>query len=103
MAPAWYALTIDGTGANGGVVAGVQPNCNRGTGYTAGTVVHLRARPRKPYGFASWSGDARGDARTATVTMTANKAVTAHFTPHAACHTLTPNGLPPAAGTVLRN
>ena len=100
MAPDCFALTIDGAGANGGVIADVQPNCDRGAGYTAGTVVHLRARPRKPYGFASWSGDARGDARTATVTMTANKAVTANFTPNAACYTLTMNVLPPGAGTV---
>lgn len=95
-----FALTIDGAGARGGVVADVQPNCDNGTRYTAGTVVHLRARPNKPYGFAAWSGDAHGDARRAAVTMTGNKVVTAHFTADAACYTLTMKVLPPGSGTV---
>ena len=84
----------------GGVIADVQPNCDRGTRYTAGTVVRLRARPRKPYGFSSWSGDGHGDARTATVTMNGNKVVIANFSTNAICHPFLMTVLPPGAGTV---
>jgi uncharacterized repeat protein (TIGR02543 family) len=51
------------------------------TYYDEGTIVDLTATPDTGYEFIEWSGEATGTAVTTTVTMDANKTVTATFTP----------------------
>lgn len=48
--------------------------------YNHGSTVQLTASPNTGYTFSSWSGDATGSANPLTVTMTANKNITANFT-----------------------
>jgi len=48
--------------------------------YSSGTVVTLTATPAAGFQFAGWSGDLTGTANPATLTMNANKTVTATFT-----------------------
>ncbi|MBI4331820.1 MAG: hypothetical protein HY673_11120 [Chloroflexi bacterium] len=62
-----------------------------------GTVVTLAARPADRYRFDSWSGDASGATRTITVTMDADKAITARFV---RLYNLTTMVNPSGAGTV---
>ncbi len=50
-----------------------------GSRFEGGTVVTLTARPAGNYRFVSWSGDITGANRTVTVTMDANKTLTATF------------------------
>jgi len=47
--------------------------------YTVGTVVNLTAVPDPGYTFSSWSGDLTGSTNPTTITMNANKSVTATF------------------------
>jgi uncharacterized repeat protein (TIGR02543 family) len=47
--------------------------------YNSGTTVQLTATPNSGYTFVSWSGDATGSVNPITVTMTANKNITANF------------------------
>ena len=47
--------------------------------YSSGATVQLTATPNSGYTFASWSGDATGSVNPITVTMTANKTITANF------------------------
>jgi len=49
------------------------------TTYTSGASVQLTATPNSGYKFASWSGDATGSVTPLTVTMNANKNITANF------------------------
>lgn len=49
--------------------------------YTSGSTVVLTATPAAGYTFSSWSGDATGSVNPLTVTMNANKNITANFTP----------------------
>ncbi|WP_449555732.1 InlB B-repeat-containing protein, partial [Hymenobacter terricola] len=49
--------------------------------YPSGTLVSLTATPGAGQQFAGWSGDATGTANPLPVTMNANKAITATFTP----------------------
>jgi uncharacterized repeat protein (TIGR02543 family) len=48
--------------------------------YNSGVTVQLTASPNAGYSFTSWSGDATGSVNPLTVTMTANKNITANFT-----------------------
>jgi uncharacterized repeat protein (TIGR02543 family) len=48
--------------------------------YNHGTTVVLTAVPKAGYVFSSWSGDASGAVNPLTVTMNANKNITANFT-----------------------
>ncbi len=48
--------------------------------YTDGAIVELTATPNSGYTFTSWSGDASGSVSPLTVTMDANKNITANFT-----------------------
>jgi len=48
--------------------------------YASGTVVTVTATPNSGYVFSSWSGAATGSANPTTVTMNANKTLTANFT-----------------------
>ncbi len=73
------AFTLNVTAANGSVVK----NPNQPT-YTSGSTVQLTATPNAGYNFTSWSGDATGSVNPLTVTMNANKNITANFSPVAA-------------------
>lgn len=68
-----YTLTVT-AGSNGKVTR--SPDA---TAYDSGTVVTLTAVPDSGYKLKSWSGDATGTNASCTVTMTANKTVTAAF------------------------
>ncbi len=85
-----------GAGAVGKAPA---PDCGSGSQYTVGTVVQLAATATNAYTFTNWTGDASGSANPITVTMTANKSVTANFL--RACYSLTTNQNPAGGGTVL--
>jgi outer membrane protein assembly factor BamB len=50
-----------------------------GGSYPAGTVVTLTASPAEGFSFDHWGGDLSGSASPATVTMNADKSVTAYF------------------------
>ena len=83
-----YTLTkAVGAGGSGVVNANPAPNCEGGTKYTWGTVVQLTAVANPDNGFVNWTGDATGSANPTSVTMTANRAVTANFSN--VCFTLT--------------
>ena len=68
--------TLTTTASNGTITADVQPT--NGT-YNNGTVVSLTATPDTNYQFDGWSGDATGNANPLSVTLDANKGVTAMF------------------------
>ncbi len=68
-----YTLTVV-AGSNGKVTK--SPDA---PAYDSGTAVTLTAVPNSGYKLRSWSGDAAGTNTTASVTMTANKTVTATF------------------------
>lgn len=70
--PNMYTLT---TPAVNGSVA---KNPNQAT-YNHGSTVQLTATPASGYMFSSWSGDASGSVNPLTVTMNANKNITANF------------------------
>jgi len=70
-----YTLTTTVSPAGTGSVA-KSPDLAQ---YPAGTVVTLTATASAGYQFSHWSGDAAGTSATTTVTMNANKAVTANF------------------------
>jgi uncharacterized repeat protein (TIGR02543 family) len=72
----YYTLTVATTGTGGGTVI-KSPDA---ISYTAGTVVSLTATANAGSTFAGWTGDASGLVNPVTVTMTANKTVTATFT-----------------------
>jgi uncharacterized repeat protein (TIGR02543 family) len=67
-----YTLTTNVSGSGS-----VNPS---GGTYAAGTVVTLTATPNAGYQFSGWSGDLSGSANPATITMSANKNITATFT-----------------------
>jgi len=68
-----YTLSV--TSANGTVTK----NPNQAT-FNHGDTVALTAESAEGYEFAGWSGDLTGTSNPATLTMTSNKSVTAHFT-----------------------
>ena len=72
-----YTLTVNAVNGSVAKVAD-QPT------YTSGSTVVLTATPATGYTFSSWSGDATGSVNPLTVTMNANKNITANFTPLAA-------------------
>ncbi|OGS18591.1 MAG: hypothetical protein A3J83_01800 [Elusimicrobia bacterium RIFOXYA2_FULL_40_6] len=67
--------------------------------YTAGTVVNLTATPNTGYVFSSWSNGASGTNPNVSVTMDANKTITANFV-SIQTYTLTTTISPSGAGTV---
>ena len=69
-----YTLTVNAVNGSVAKVAN-QPT------YTSGSTVVLTATPAAGYTFSSWSGDATGSVNPLTVTMNANKNITANFTP----------------------
>jgi uncharacterized repeat protein (TIGR02543 family) len=70
------SFTLNVTATNGSVVK----NPNQAS-YNSGSTVQLTATPNTGYVFSSWSGDATGSTNPLTVTMNANKNITANFTP----------------------
>ena len=72
---ATYTLTTSVSPAASGSVAR-NPDA---ASYSSGTVVTLTATSNSGYAFSNWSGDATGMANPTTVTMNANKSVTAYF------------------------
>jgi hypothetical protein len=95
---ACYTLTTSvNPGGTGSIAANPAPNCN-GTQYSAGTNVTLTANPSTGYAFSSWSGDASGSTNPTTITMNANKSVTANFIVQ--CYTLTRTVNPSGGGSV---
>jgi uncharacterized repeat protein (TIGR02543 family) len=71
-----YTLTTGSNPSAGGTVS-VSP---AGGSYAAGTNAVLTATAAAGYQFAGWSGDASGTTNPLTVTMDANKNITATFT-----------------------
>ena len=67
------------------------------TKYKHGTVVSLTASPATDWSFKNWSGDASGTNPSTTVTMTANRTVTANFE---SCVAVTAAVSPAGAGAV---
>jgi uncharacterized repeat protein (TIGR02543 family) len=68
-------FTLNVTSNNGSVTK----NPNQVT-YNSGSSVQLTATPNTGYVFTSWSGDATGSTNPLTVSMNANKNITANFT-----------------------
>jgi len=98
---ACYTLTTSvNPGGTGSVNASPAPNCN-GTQYSSGTIVTLTANPNVGYAFDNWSGDASGSTNPTTITMNANKSVTANFVVQ--CYTLNKTASPSGGGSVNAN
>jgi pectate lyase len=72
------------------------------TSYASGTVVTLTATPASGFQFSGWSGDASGTANPTTVTMSANRSVTATFTA-VGTQTFTLTTSIVGSGTISRN
>ena len=86
-----FVVTINAT--NGSVTK----NPNQAT-YDSNSTVQLTALPSTGYHFTSWSGDLTGSANPVSVTINANKNITANFVANA--YTLTVAGI---NGAVARN
>ncbi|QIL75328.1 InlB B-repeat-containing protein [Hymenobacter sp. HDW8] len=94
-----YTLTTTASPAAGGTV-GRSPNAGS---YASGTVVSLTATPAAGYVFSGWSGDATGTVNPLSVTMSANKSITATFTvAPPVSYTLTTTTSPTGGGTISR-
>jgi len=74
---ACYTLTMDVLPADSGTISPTAQNCSGG--YIAGTVVQVTAVPNSSYAFINWSGDASGTSNPVSITMDANKSVTANL------------------------
>ncbi|NLW84237.1 MAG: cadherin-like domain-containing protein [Phycisphaerae bacterium] len=72
-----YTLAI--TATNGSVTKRVNGVITTATSFAHGTIVSLTAAANTGYTFANWSGSATGTANPVSITMDANKAVTANF------------------------
>lgn len=95
-----YSLTTNVSPSGGGTVSR-SPNA---ASYASGTVVTLTASPASGYTFTGWSGDVTGTSTSVTVTMTANRTVTANFTNGTGTsYMLTTTASPAAGGTITRN
>ena len=86
------AITLVGNGT-------VSKNPNQAT-YASGSTVSLTAAPAAGYVFGGWSGDATGTTNPLSVSMTANKAITATFNVAPVTYTLTLNKV--GSGTVAK-
>jgi uncharacterized repeat protein (TIGR02543 family) len=90
--PAQYTLTTSVSPEGAGAVSPAN-----GT-YDEGIELTLNAEPTSGYRFDHWSGDASGTSSSVTITIDAEKSLTAHFK---AQYTLTTSVSPEGAGTVL--
>ncbi len=99
--PPTLVVTISG-GTGSGTVAGTPGNITKcepnGDGcfgsFTAGTDVTLTATPDTGYTFAGWSGAGCSGPATCSITVNANTAVTATFTPSTPAQASVPAGTP---------
>jgi pectate disaccharide-lyase len=94
-----FTLTTTASPSTGGSVAR-SPNASS---YASGTVVTLTAVPATGFIFSGWSGDASGTNTSTTITMNANKTVTANFTASTTSFTLTTTANPSTGGTITRS
>jgi pectate lyase len=78
FAPAGYTLTVNKIGS--GSVGRFGYNTPVST-YPAGTALWMTALPAAGWSFAGWSGDLAGLTNPAQITLSANRIVTATFTP----------------------
>jgi uncharacterized repeat protein (TIGR02543 family) len=92
----YRALTVATSPSGGGSVTGNGINCGAdcGESYLDGTSVTLSAAPATGYAFAGWSGACTNPSGTCTVSMTADRNVTAMFvlTPKVLTVTKSPSG-----------
>jgi murein DD-endopeptidase MepM/ murein hydrolase activator NlpD len=93
-----YSVSPSGSGT---ITANPAPNCNNGTQYTSGTSVTVSAAANTGFQFMNWSGASTSTASQITLTMDANKTVTANLTP--LCYTLDLRKFPPEGGSVTQN
>ncbi|HSA94722.1 MAG TPA: InlB B-repeat-containing protein, partial [Acidobacteriota bacterium] len=93
-----YALAVASSPSDGGDVSRSHDQAQ----YTAGTAVTLTAAPAVGYTFDRWEGDAAGTGNPTTVTMNADKAVTAVFSPIPQ-YTLAVSSSPSEGGNVSRS
>jgi CSLREA domain-containing protein len=81
--PKTFSLVVSvepgGDGSVESDVSGISCPGDCGATYAAGTVVRLTATPAEGQMFDNWAGDCRGDSPTCTLTIDANKSVTAKF------------------------
>jgi uncharacterized repeat protein (TIGR02543 family) len=93
--PDSYQLTLKVNPTSGGTTTPAPSTYT----YSAGQVVTITALPAASYHFDSWSGDVFDvNAMTTTVTMNANKTVTANFAPGASEYKFTIGVEPTGAG-----
>ncbi|MDM8522463.1 DUF1566 domain-containing protein [Desulfococcaceae bacterium HSG8] len=89
-----YSLTV--TASNGSVTK--SPSAST---YDCGTTVSLTANPNTGYHFVRWEGDVSGTSTSASLTMTANRSVTAIFEENIPdTYTLTKTVSPASGGSV---
>ena len=93
-----YTLTVTVSGGVGGSVTKSPAKAS----YSAGETVTLTPVPAAGYVFHHWAGDATGTASPVTLTMNANKTVTAFFAP-VPTYTLTVTVAGGVGGTVTKN
>jgi hypothetical protein len=77
LSGACYTLTTNASPGGSGSVTVPAQTC--AGGYTGGSVIQLTAVPGTGYLFNNWSGAATGAGNPVSVTMDANKSVTANF------------------------
>jgi hypothetical protein len=73
----FYTLTVNVSPSGSGTVA-LSPGVP-GNQYASGSTVTLTANPASGYAFDYWSGDLTGSTNPTTITMNADKSVTANF------------------------
>jgi len=73
VAPTTYTLSVSG-------VHGTVTKTPNQSSYNAGTTVTVQAIADDGYAFTNWSGDLSGSTNPTTITMNANKSITAVFT-----------------------
>lgn len=84
-----YTLTKSVNPSNSGsIIAFPIPNCADGK-YAAGTQLSLVVTPLSGYQFISWGGSLSGNANPATLTIDADKNVTANFNQSSFCSAVT--------------
>ena len=88
-----FTLTTTASPTAGGTVSGAGS-------YSSGSTATVTATAASGYTFTGWSGAASGTTNPISVTMDANKSITANFTATATTFTLTTTASPTAGGTV---
>lgn len=94
-----YTLTVAVSPSNGGAVTRAPDQAQ----YASGTAVTLTAAPSSGYEFTRWAGDVSGTANPATVTMSANRSVSAVFTSTTPMFALSTAASPATGGSVSRS